>query len=178
MAKGALAAPREVVPTSVPSRDVLNRLNFLYQASIILAGVVPPRTAAPVPSERTQPAAARERRRGAAGPPKGEGRFIPTQPLPAGPVPGGTSVPNVDTETAGLRIPKEARAVSPSSNFPVASTSTLGPSPATVPSRDLAGTGPLPKVSRMLVQLMREVAKKGTVRMWVLPGPESTALAD
>lgn len=175
MAKGALAAPREVVPTSVPSRDVLNRLNFLYQASIILAGVVPPRTAAPVPSERTQPAAARERRRGAAGPPKGEGRFIPTQPLPVGPVPGGAPVPTVDTETAGLR---EARAVSPSSNFPVASTPTLGPSPATVTSRDLAGTGPLPKVSRMLVQLMKEVAKKGTVRMWALPGPESTALAD
>jgi ribonuclease P protein subunit RPR2 len=43
-------------PTSVTNRDILQRLNFLYQASVLLNGLAPPRTIPddddPTPNDR------------------------------------------------------------------------------------------------------------------------------
>lgn len=142
MAKKARQSPTEPSPGAVPSRDVLQRLNYLYQASTFLAAALaPPARPSPTSAATAEPAF-----------------LIPTQVGGAEAVVVGDAMEDVrrpEASTSAASPPREASVV-----------------PETKERRKGKGLAKegleetcAPPVSRMMIRTMREVAKKAVVRM-------------
>lgn len=155
MAKKARQALAEPNPSAVPNRDVLNRLNFMYQAAVLLSAVVPA-PAQPRPSVK---------------PPAHSKMLVSTQP-------GQADLGDVSMECASPSqdwLALDRAPVSPTDSTaeePIASTSALTLDAQPADKQKLGGrkkrTGSAYELAgQVLVRNMREVAKKATLRMSV-----------
>lgn len=145
MAKKTRQSPTEPSPGAVPSRDVLQRLNYLYQASTFLAAALAP------PARTLSTSAA----------PTDPSFLIPTQAGGLAPAERGEVVEDVQPEasTSAASPPRvqEGSVVPDEKEWGKGKGKSRG-------KEGLEGTC-APPVSRMMIKTMREVAKKAVLRM-------------
>jgi RNase P subunit RPR2 len=152
MAKKAREVPKEPSSGAVPSRDVLQRLSYLYQASTFLSTSLS-RSTAPVAAPVTDSV----------------NRLIPTQ-VGQEDVKGKGREDDMDVDlaTGAVEGPQEEgvkeKSKKEKKKRPKKSKSKAEGDEDKLPR---ATTSALPTVSRMMVGTMRDVAKKGTLRMCV-----------
>ncbi|KAI5475653.1 Rpr2-domain-containing protein [Pseudohyphozyma bogoriensis] len=166
MAKKTKTLITEPSPAAVNSKDVLQRLNYMYQASVFLSTALDP---APSSSSSKPKGKGRE----APAPPKEF--LIPTQ-VDAGGASGSGDGGEEDEELMGVDpSPSESAAAATTRGTEFLdelegivrdSTKGKGKEKAVeVPKKRKQPASARPPLSRMLVAGMKEVAKKGTVKM-------------
>lgn len=152
--KKSKSGPQDPSPNTVHSRDVLQRLNYLYQASTFLASTLPP----PAATARKSSTPSKQREKG-----KGKERakefLIPTQAGQDEVVEEGGDDVEDEEEEEPTRDGGEA--MESSEEMSKKKEKKDGKRREEVG----ASTSALRPVSRMLVRTMRDVAKKATLRM-------------
>jgi len=155
MVKKTKPTSLEPNPSGVPNRDVLNRLNFMYQAAVLLAAIVPQ----PHPTSATSPLAAQLNQ---------VCSLLPTQPCAAGTQ--DVTAPVAESLAGSVNSDLGLMAGSAQPAKPTASTSKLPTEPRSDSNKRrrmerLRGEGCAVLASRVLVKNMANVANKATIRM-------------
>lgn len=158
MAKKSKATSVEPNPNGVVNRDVLSRLNFMYQAAVLLSGIIPqPNKTHPTPLA-TKPKPRGRNKRDA---------LLPTQPSQPS-FDGMEGVLTTDQSAVNSELqpqppPELAQPVASTSKLPISTKQIVQLKRRKPHSRRSESSAVL--ASRVLVKNMADVAKKATIRM-------------